>query len=69
MELSQALLITSVLAGLLGWCILPFVRPFLWILDLREGQDVDFGRQVSLMLAVPAAWLYAVFTVCLLYCK
>ncbi len=53
----------------MGWTMTPFVNGILWYCDWREGADINWGLDTAFTIAVPFAWMFALFEIILLYCK
>jgi hypothetical protein len=69
MDFWAFILVLAVLAGIMGWCITPFVNAVLWFCDWRDGLDINFGFDMVFTVAVPFAWVFAVLEIIILYWK
>lgn len=69
MDLWATLLIFAFMAGIMGWIITPFVNCVLWICDWQDGMDINWGMSTVLTIMVPFTWMFAIFEICVLYCK
>ena len=62
-------LLFAFMAGIMGWITTPFVNAIMWYCDWRDGADVDWTKDTIMSMAVPFAWMFAIFEIVLLYCK
>jgi len=65
----SVILLFAAMAGLMGWTMAPFTNAVWWYCTWREGADIDFGWDLTLICAVPFTWMFAIFEIALLYCK
>ncbi len=63
------LLIAAFMAGIMGWTMTPFTNGILWFCDWCDGKEVNWGLDAAFTIAVPFAWIFALFEICILYCK
>lgn len=69
MDFWSVMLIVAVMTGVLGWSTSLFTNAVYWYCDWRDGTEINWGSDVAYTLAVPCAWLFAIFEIVLLYCK
>lgn len=69
MDFWSIILIFAFMAGIMGWTVTPFTNAVLWYCDWRDGVDINFGLDTIFTVAVPFAWMFAIFEIILLYCK
>jgi hypothetical protein len=69
MDFWTIILILAFMAGIMGWTSTVFTNAVWWFCEWREGNDINWGSDVAYSLAVPFAWLFAIFEIVLLYCK
>jgi hypothetical protein len=69
MDLWTVLLIVAFMAGIMGWTMTPFNSGILWFCTWRDGDDINWGMDVAFTMAVPFAWCFALFEICILYMK
>jgi len=60
-------LLTALMAGVMGWGMTPVVNCILWYCDWREGTPLDWGLEVAFTIAVPFAWIFSLLEIFLLY--
>ena len=53
----------------MGWTMTPFTNAVLWYCDWRDGTDINWGLDTAFSIAVPFAWMFAIFEIILLYCQ
>jgi hypothetical protein len=69
MDLWVVILSTAFMAGIMGWTVTPFVNGVMWYCDWREGTPINWGLDAAFTIAVPFAWMFALFEIFLLYCN
>ena len=69
MDFWSIVLIFAFMAGIMGWTMTPFTSAILWFCDWRDGIDINWGMDTVFTVAVPFAWMFAIFEIILLYCK
>ena len=47
----------------------PFINAILWYCDWQDGTDINWGMDTAFSVAVPFAWMFALFEIILLYCQ
>lgn len=61
------ILLIGGLTGILGWSTGLFTNAVWWYCEWREGNHIDFGGDVAWTIAIPFAWLFAIFEIIMLY--
>ncbi len=69
MDFWASILLFAFMAGIMGWTMTPFTNAVLWYCDWRDGTDINWGLDTAFSLAVPFAWMFAIFEIVLLYCQ
>jgi hypothetical protein len=69
MDFWSIVLIFAFMAGIMGWTMVPFQNAILWYCDWKDGIDINWGMDTVFTVAVPFAWMFAIFEIILLYCK
>ncbi len=69
MDLWTCMMIVAFMAGIMGWTMTPFLNGVLWFCEWRDGAEVNWGMDAAFAIAVPFAWIFALFEILLLYCK
>lgn len=69
MDLWTIMLLFAAMAGVMGWTMTPFCNGILWFCDWREGNQINWGMDTAFTIAVPFAWMFALFEIILLYAR
>jgi hypothetical protein len=69
MDFWTVILLFAFMAGIMGWTMTPFCNGILWFCDWREGNPINWGMDTAFTIAVPFAWMFAIFEIVLLYSK
>lgn len=69
MDFWSILLIIAALTGVLGWSSSVFINIVYWYCEWQDGNDINWGADVAWTVAVPFAYLFAVFEIGMLYCR
>ncbi len=69
MDFWATLLLFAFMAGIMGWTMTPFINAILWYCDWQDGTDINWGLDTAFSVAVPFAWMFAIFEIILLYCQ
>jgi len=67
MDFWSIILIFALMTGVLGWHTSVFTNAVYWFCEWTEGNDINFGGDVAWTVAIPFAWLFAIFEIILLY--
>lgn len=67
MDFWSVLLLVAFMAGIMGWTIVPFTSAVTWYCDWRDGNDINWGLDTAFTIAIPFAWMFAIFEIILLY--
>lgn len=68
MNFWMVLLTFIFMASIMGWTMAPlFMNGILWICEWREGNDLNWGREIAFSLYVPFCWMFALIEIMLLY--
>ena len=66
-DIWTVLFLTALMAGIMGWCITPFLNGVIWFCDWKDGNPINWGLETAFTLAVPFAWMFALFEIIILY--
>ncbi len=69
MDFWSTALLFAFMAGIMGWTMTPFTNAVLWFCDWQDGVDINWGLDTAFSVAVPFAWMFAIFEIILLYCQ
>lgn len=69
MDFWSTALLFAFMAGIMGWTMTPFTNAILWFCDWQDGVDINWGLDTAFSVAVPFAWMFAIFEIILLYCQ
>ena len=69
MDIWCIILLCAFMAGIMGWTMAPFTNGILWICDWLDGNEINWGLDTAFTVAVPFAWMFAIFEILLLYSK
>lgn len=67
MDMWSILLLAALLAGIMGFCVTPFVNGILWFCDWHEGVNLDWGLEVGFTILVPFIWLFSLIEIMIVY--
>ncbi|MBX9879229.1 MAG: hypothetical protein K2Y22_12285 [Candidatus Obscuribacterales bacterium] len=67
MNFWHVILLFAAMAGLMGWWRLPFWNGVLWYCDWKDGADLDWGVEMFSTIAVPFAYMFAIFEIILIF--
>lgn len=67
MDFWTVMLLCAFLAGIFGWCTIPVTHCYMWVLNWYEGDEVNWGYNTVLALAVPCSWIYAILLMVVLF--
>lgn len=68
MNPTTIMLVAAGLAGIFGWPMMQlFINAVLWTCDYLDGAQTNWGMTVVYTIAVPFAWLFAVYEIMILY--
>ncbi len=69
MDFWSVMLLFAFMAGIMGWTMTPFVTGILLYCDWRDGAEINWGMEAVFGIAIPFAWMFAIFEIALLYVK
>lgn len=69
MDFWSTALLFAFMAGIMGWTMTPFTNAILWFCDWQDGVDINWGLDTAFSVAVPFAWMFAIFEIIVLYCQ
>lgn len=69
MDFWSFMLLLAFMTGIMGWGVSALFNALWWYCEWREGNEINWGFDVALTLAVPFAWMFAILEIVLLYCK
>ncbi|HEY9784431.1 MAG TPA: hypothetical protein V6D17_03445 [Candidatus Obscuribacterales bacterium] len=61
------ILLCALLAGSFGWVMIPMTHCYLWFLNWCDEEDVNWGYNAGLALAVPCAWIYSILVIIIMF--
>ncbi len=69
MDLWFVLLLVVLLIGVMGWPIASlFTNCVLWVCDVNDGEPIDWGKGVAWLYMYPAAIIFSIIEIAILYC-
>lgn len=69
MDFWATILLFAFMTGIMGWTMTPFINGVLWYCDWQDGTDINWGLDTAFSVAVPFAWMFAIFEIILLYAQ